>query len=146
MVSMNKIKIVLRRLKFKLKHDFLTVENIILAFAIALCLVWTFQSIGAMSRNWTLSERLTEEKRNLELVKLEVETEELENEYYKTDEYQELLARKYADKMASGEKMVKMPENSKEAKDKYAQAYSEKLAKEERSNFDKWMAFLFPSF
>lgn len=146
MISMNKIKTALRRLKFKLKHDFLTVENLILVFAIALCLVWTFQSIGAMSRNWALSEKLAEEKRNLELIKLEVETKELENEYYKTEEYQELLARKYSEKMLSGENMVVMPANSEEAKNKHSQVYSVEVPKEERSNFEKWMAFLFPSF
>ena len=143
---MNKIKTVMRRLRFKLKHDFLTVENIILAFAIVLCLVWTCQSIGAMSRNWALSEKLTEERKNLELVKLEVETKKLENEYYKTEEYRELLARKYSEKMMSGEKMVIMPENSEEAKNKHAQVESDEIAKEEQSNFEKWMMFLFPNF
>ena len=57
MISMNKIKSKVQRLKYKLKHDFFTVENVVLMGAIVLCLVWTFQSITAMSRNWELSEK-----------------------------------------------------------------------------------------
>ena len=81
MVSMNKIKTIFRRLRYKLKHDFLTIENVVLIGAIVLCLVWTYNSIVSMSKNWELSEKLDTEKKNLELVKMEVETAELTNEY-----------------------------------------------------------------
>lgn len=145
MVSMNAIKTKLRRLSYKMKHDFLTVENIVLLFAIILCLVCTYQSIVSMSRNWELSERLTAEKRELELLSVEVEAAELENQYYASNEYQELIARKNLDKEYSGENMVVMPENTEMAKNKHRQ---EKVATKEKtySNFEKWMLYLFPSF
>ncbi len=138
------VKDSLRRTKFKLKHDFFTIENIVLVAAIVLCLVWTYQSIAAMSRNWGLSETLMREKRQLELLNIEVETAELENEYYKSEEYQELLARKLLDKKLNGENMVVMPENSVAAKTKYK---IEAVEAEERelSNFEKWMMYLFPN-
>ena len=139
------VKDVLRRTKFKLKHDFFTVENIVLLVAIALCLVWTYQSVAAMSRNWELSETLTTEKKELELLSAEVETAELENDYYKTEEYQELLARKYLDKKMTGENMVVMPENSEEAKNKHKVVRAEKTEKN-YSNFERWMMYLFPSY
>lgn len=139
------VKDVLRRTKFKLKHDFFTVENIVLLVAIALCLVWTYQSIAAMSRNWELSETLTTEKKELELLSAEVETAELENDYYKTEEYQELLARKYLDKKMPGENMVVMPENSEEAKDKHKVVKAERTERD-YSNFERWMMYLFPSY
>lgn len=140
---MNKLKTFFRRLKFRMKHDFFTAPNMILVFAIALCVVWTYQSVVAMSRNWELSERLAAERKELDLAKVEVETMELENEYFKSDEYQELLARKYLDKMAPGEKMVILPENTEEAKSRFRDTEVE--AKErEYSNFEKWMMFLFP--
>ena len=144
MVSMS-VKDVLRRTKFKLKHDFFTVENIVLLVAIALCLVWTYQSIAAMSRNWELSETLTTEKKELELLSAEVEAAELENDYYKTEEYQELLARKYLDKKMPGENMVVMPENSEEAKDKHKVVKAERTERD-YSNFERWMMYLFPSY
>ena len=142
---MNGIKTRFRRLNYKLRHDFFTVENVVLLVAILLCLVWTYQAIVAMSRNWELSERLTTERKNLELAQVEVEAAELENEYYKTAEYQELMARKVLDKKLPGENMVVMPENSDEAKTKHQK---EEKKEEERvySNFEKWMMFLFPSY
>lgn len=144
---MNGIKTKFRRLNYKLKHDYLTVENVILGLAIILCLVLTYQSITAMSRNWELTERLATEKKSLELISVEVETAELENEYLKTNEYQELLARKYLDKKMLGENMVIMPENSEGAKNKHMESETSVNQEEkEYSNFDKWMMYLFPNY
>ncbi len=136
----------LRRLKFKVRHDFLTVENVVLVLAVVLCLVWTYQSVAAMSRNWELSERLTTERKNLELLSLEVETAELQNEYYQTNEYQELMARRNLDKKASGENMVVMPENSEAAKNKHKENTRETEEEVQYTNFQKWMRYLFPSY
>lgn len=145
MISVSKIKNWLRRLKFKLNHDFFTIENVVLGLAIILCLVWTFQSIKAMSRNWELSEKLTAEKKTLELLKVEVEAAELENDYYKSDEYQELLARKQLDKKLEGENMVVLPENSEAAKNKYKNS-SVEVVEKKYSNAQKWMMYLFPNY
>lgn len=144
MISMS-VKDSVRRTKFKLKRDFFTLENVVLALAIILCLTWTYQSIAAMSRNWGLSETLITEKKELELLSIEVEAAELENEYYKTNEYQELMARKILDKKLDGENMVVMPENSEAAKTKHEVAKVER-AEKEYSNFEKWMMYLFPDY
>ena len=123
MISMNKIKTWVRRAEYRLRHDFLVPENIVLVIAVILCLTWTYQSIVAMSRNWELSERLRAERKSLELLNIEVEAAELENQYYASDEYQELMARRNLDKKTEGENMVVMPENSDEAKNKYQQVF-----------------------
>lgn len=145
MVSMNKIKTWRRRFGYKLRHDYLTVENVVLALAIILCLVWTYQSITAMSRNWELTERLATENKALELLSVEVEAAELENDYYRSNEYQELLARKYLDKKMAGENMVIMPDNSEQAKNKYKTTAS-KNEEKNYSNIEKWMMYLFPNY
>lgn len=136
----------LRRIKYKLKHDFLAVENIVLVVAVAMCLVWTYQSVVAMTRNWELAERLNAEKKNLQLLEIEVEAAELENDYYKTEEYQELAARKLNNKKLSGENMVYLPENSEAAKNKHQNIeIAVQDEGEEYSNIEKWMRFLFPN-
>ena len=135
-----------RQLKYRLKHDFLVPENVVLVAAVVMCLVWTYQSIEAMNRNWALTERLNAESKELELKRVEAEAAELENEYLKTDEYQELSARKYANKQMPGEHMVYMPENSEAAKNKHTvqnEATDVSEAKES-SNCEKWMMYLFP--
>lgn len=144
MISMS-VKDNLRRMKFRLKRDFFTIENVVLILAIILCLVWTYQSVTAMSRNWKLSETLITEKKELELLSIEVEAAELENEYYKTEEYQELMARKLLDKKLSEENMVVLPENSEAAKNKYKKE-NVRMVDVEYSNFEKWMMYLFPNY
>ena len=150
MLSMSGLKTQLRRVKYALKHDFLTVPNVVLMIAIVLGLVLTYNSITAMTRNWELSEKLTAERKELELVSVEVEAAELENDYYRSEEYQELMARKILDKQLPGENMVVMPENSETAKNKHKKVVevNEKgeVVEKEYSNFEKWMMFLFPSF
>ena len=144
---MGGVKAELRKLKYRLKHDYFSVENVVLVVAVLMCLTWTYQSIEAMSRNWTLTEKLNAEQRSLELVKVEVEAAELENEYYQTDEYQELMARKLAGKQLPGEKMVYMPENSEAAKNKHQETVVavEEAETKEYSNPEKWLMYLLPS-
>lgn len=98
-----------------------------------------------MSRNWQLSERLTAERKNLELLTLEVESAELENEYYGSNEYQELLARRQLDKKLPGEAMVVLPKNSGAALNKHLRPPVESQVVE-LSNFEKWLKYLFPSY
>lgn len=141
---MNKIKTLFRRINYRLRHGFFTVENVILMLAIFMCLIWTFQAIESMSRNWELSERLNTEKQKLALLEIEVQAAELENEYYSSDEYQELMARKYANKQAEGEHMVYLPENSETAKNKH-KAIAEPVKEKEYSNIEKWVMYLFPN-
>ena len=134
-----------RRLKYNFRHDFLTIENVVLMLAILFCLFCTYRSIEAMNRNWELSENLRMTRKNLELKKVEIETAELENAYFETDEYKELAARKFANKQLEGENMVYLPENSEQALSKHANEVAEVTEeKKEYSNFEKWMMFLWP--
>ena len=140
---MSKFKAFFRKIQYRLKHGFFTPENVVLMLAIFLCLMWTYRSIEAMSRNWELSEKLNSERKSLELLKIETQMAELENEYYNTNEYQELMARKLANKQLAGEHMVYLPENSEVAKNKHKKS-AELVAEKEYSNFEKWMMYLFP--
>lgn len=95
-----------------------------------------------MSRNWELSQKITTKRRELELLRLEIETIELENDYYRSAEYQELSARAKEDKKLEGENLVYLPENSETAKNKYKSSPENETAAEP-SNFSQWMSFLF---
>ena len=142
---MNTIRTKLRKIKYAFRHDFFSIENVVLIVAIFLCFIWTIQAISAMSRNWELSERLSSEKKQLELLSLELEAAELENTYYQTTEYQELIARRDLDKQNAGEHMVVMPENSDAAKNKHKINLSTNTEKQ-YSNIEKWFKFLFPTY
>jgi len=141
MLMLEKAKTQLRRLRYYTKKDVLTFNNIILFVALVLCLVWTYGAVNSMARNWTLEEKLKTRQLEAAKLKLEVETLELEQEYYQTDEYKELMARTKLNKMLPGEIMVVLPKNSEAAISKYSNTKAEMTT--QRSNFAEWLDFLF---
>lgn len=85
-------------------------------------------------------------QREKALLELEVDTLELENEYYRSAEYQELAARKYQNKKLPGETMIYLPDNSEAARTKHKQSTTSPdsaIANTSLSNFEQWLAFLF---
>ena len=142
MISMDKMRTRVRQAIYRIKKDYLTLNNVILAIALILCASWAWSSITTMSRNWELEQKLEAKHLEQQKLSLEVEKLKLEQKYYLTVEYQELMARAKQGKMLEGETMVILPENSKIAKEKYAQA--EVTSVEEGSNFESWLNFLFP--
>ena len=140
------IKDGLREIKFKATHYYLSLKEsgslpVTIAVLVFLSLVWG--SVMSISRNWELSETLTREEGQKELLQANIETMEMENTYYQSAEYQELLARQLLDKKLPGENMVVMPENSEEAKAKH-QTVETKRETREATNFEKWVMYLFP--
>lgn len=133
-----------RKAIYRLKHGLLSVENVALLVAVLLCAMWTVQATVAMSRNWSLTEQLNLERKKLELLEIDVETAELENEYYKTEEYQELAARRHAGKQLPGENMVYLPEEHEPNHSEQADELVENTSREP-SNFEKWLMYLFPN-
>lgn len=111
-----------------------------MAIMLVVTLAWLSGSMSAMTRNWELGSRLENRKRTLALLKLEVETLELENQYYRSKEYQELAARRQQDKIFPGEKLVILPPNTLLAKNKFQDKVIE--TETEPSNFEQWMMFL----
>lgn len=142
---MGELKTKIRQGKYNLKHNFFTFENIVLLAAAICCLAWTWGSIDSMTRNWSLAQELMERQREKAILELEVETLELENEYYASTEYQELAARKYQNKMLPGETMIYLPDNSLAARTKHKTQETDDttIATTAMSNLEQWMAFLF---
>ena len=138
---MEKIKTKIRQFFYILRHDYFNASNVIFFVAVAVCAFWTYGSIMSMSRNWFLAEEVAEKKHQLAVLQLEIENLELENEYYRSDEYKELSARTKEGKKLSGENLVVLPDNSEYAKTKYDnETSSEKPA---TSNISHWLSFLF---
>ncbi len=138
---MDKVKTQLRRLSYFTKRDFLTVHNIATAAAIILGLVFTYNAVTATTRNWQLEQKLKERSLESARLQIEVDTLTLEKQYYNTDEYQEIMARKKQNKMLEGETMVVLPNNTEKAKTKYSDI--DNKTDQKRSNFEEWLDFLF---
>ncbi len=140
---MEKLRTKLRRFYFRVKHDYLSFDNVIFFIAIAACIAWTYSSLSATSRNWELSQKLATKNMELSLIKYEVDNLELENDYYRSAEYQELSARAKQNKMLEGEHLVYLPVNSDAALNKYTTTTDESTESAEPSSVSQWMSFLF---
>lgn len=140
MSMLNKI----RRLKYNIKHDF-PLDKFLLFVALLFFSACVFGTVSSITRNWELEQRLSSQKKELEIIKLEVEASKLENEYLASEEYQELSARAKQNKIKEGETMVYLPKNSERAKTKHKETVISQKTEEEdtRSNFEKWISFLF---
>ena len=140
---MEKFKTRLRRFYFRIKHDYLSFDNVIFFIAIAACIAWTYSSLSATSRNWELSQKLATKNMELSLIRYEVDNLELENDYYRSAEYQELSARAKQNKMLEGEHLVYLPANSETALAKYDANTNDSAETVAPSNVSQWMSFLF---
>lgn len=133
-----------RRIKAKLRQEILVPERLLLLSIPFLLLVWLIGSISSLTRNWSLQQEIAEKETEKSYLELQVENYELENQYYASEEYQELSARKLQNKKLAGETLVYLPKNSERARSKHKEITAEEnVIKNERSNFDQWMNFLF---
>lgn len=138
---MEKIKTSFRRIGYRIKRWF-SGDRTIFSFAVIVCLVWTWSAISAMNRNWQLEQRLESRRKELTLLQLEIGSLELENQYYASEEYQELAARDKQNKILDGESLVYLPENSDYARHKHDVKVVE-VVEDEPSNYEQWLSFLF---
>ena len=138
---MENLKTSVRRFFYRVRTRWLVFDNLTLIICVILCIWWTYGSIMAMTRNWNLSRTLADKERELALVTLEVETLELENEYYRSEEYQELSARAKIGKKLEGEFLVYLPENSEYAITKHQKTTTDSW--KDKSNISQWFDFLF---
>lgn len=129
----------LEKLKLWARRHYNT-ENNLLLVAVVICGMFLSGTISALSKNWELAKKLEAQKRKKAVLELEVETLELENQFYRSEEYQELAARRQQNKVLKGEKVVFLPENSAAVKNKYKPAV--KIEQEEPSNLEQWLMFL----
>ena len=83
----------LRRLVYHIRHDYLTLNNVIIAGAVLIALSWAWGSVEAMQRNYHLQQLLDNKKQQVELETLKVSLAEYEAKYYQTVEYQDLAVR-----------------------------------------------------
>lgn len=133
----------IRRFLYKLKHDLVSVDGVIFGLTIFFTLTWTWGAISALSRNWSLAQRVESRRKALAVMRLEVENLELENEYYKSAEYQELAARAKQNKLLEGETLIYLPNNSEAAKSKHQNETVATIEEDTPSNFSQWLSFLF---
>ena len=139
-----KLEAKVRRMKAKATQEIFSPGHILLVMIPVYLLLLFFGSISNLSKNWQLQQETAEKRAELAYLELQVDNLELENQYYASEEYQELAARRFQNKKFPGEKLVYLSENTERARRKHKSASNEEKAiLNEKSNLDQWLSFLF---
>jgi cell division protein FtsB len=128
----------LKRLAELKRHA--TSQNIVLLAALVICAWWAVGTVQSMEQNYNLQRQIDEGRLKNEVQLLANESLRLEQAYYQTDEYLELMARDKLGRALPGERLVNLPRTD------YQQTVNTGVAVQPdsgASNFEKWIDFLF---
>lgn len=132
------IKTKIRRVKYKISRNLLTVDNVIIVVSVIVALAWIWGSISSMERNYSLQRQLELKTREKLIAEIQYKTLEFENQYLQSEEYQELAARENLGLVAQGESVLILADYPAEEAEKITTETGEK-----DSNFTQWMNFIF---
>lgn len=107
------------------RYELSDVRNIGLMVFGVMAIAVTWSGAKAIQLNYQLQKKVVVLQEQNKVQELENQTQALKNEYYKTDEYKELSARRLFGKAAPGEKVYIIP---KEVALKYASSIPEPSA------------------
>jgi cell division protein FtsB len=123
-----------------------TLNNIVMAVALAIAASWAWGTIAQMQTNFAAQKAVDDQQRELQLTELQVATLQYQQNYYKSDEYKDLAAREKLGLVAPGEKVLLLPPNSPAvtAADEAEEAHATQRAgaKTTESNVTQWLKFL----
>jgi hypothetical protein len=137
-------KINIRRLIYRIKHEYATLNNAVILVAFIIAANWVWGSLNVMQKNFTLQKSLDDKARQLIVAQLDNANAKLEQRYYKTDEYKELAVRERLGLVTPGESVLILPPNSQAVIDADKVLSSKSTPQiPPTSNFKQWMNFLF---
>ena len=130
------LKTKIRRAKYKISKDWFIIDNLIMVCALIIAAAWIWGSISAMERNYKLQLQLEIKNREKIISEIKYKTLKYENQYLKSDEYQELAARENLGLVNPGEHVLILS--------KYPENKEKRLVDQKKdSNFVQWMNFIF---
>lgn len=136
----SKTQIKLKRLLYRVRRDFLTLNNVVIAAALLIALNWTWSSIEVMQQNYELQRSVDAKRHQVEVEKLKVDNLRLEGKFYTTLEYQELAVRERLGKGMPGEHALIVPSTIEADTGTTTQTTPDVPSP---SNFEQWVQFLF---
>lgn len=134
-------KINIQRAYYQFRHKYLTTNNIVVAIGLVIAAGFIWSSLDVMERNYTLQKELDDKSRELIVAQLDEASAELEQRYYKTDEYKELAVRQRLGLGSVGESVLILSDDST-TKTSDAPASATAIATEQKGNFWQWVDFL----
>jgi hypothetical protein len=131
----------INKIVYRIRHQYLTVNTVVIAVAFFIAASWIWGSLGMMQRNYSLQKDLDLKKQQLQLAQLQKETLEFQRKYYQTAEYQELAVRESLNLVRPGEKALVLPPNTVSYTTESTVVST--AIRPESSNIEQWINFLF---
>ena len=138
---MNSLPLKFKRLLYRVRHDYLTLNNVVVGVALCIALSWAWGSISAMQRNYELQQMVDRKRQQVELETLRVTLLEYESKYYESAEYLDLAVRQRLGLGAPGERQIIVGSTDDTTPETSTARTTSEAQKE--SNFQQWMNFLF---
>lgn len=136
-------KINIRRFQYKIRHEVLTTNNLVVVVALLIAASWAVGSVQVMERNYMLQKQINSKKQQLKLAELETATLRFQKKYYQTDEYKELAVRQRLGLGFPGETSLILPPNSKQASASDANNSLDRVRTTNKvTNTEQWVNFL----
>ena len=132
-----------QKLLYRIRHRVFTTNNIVALVALFIAVSWAWGSVNVLQRNYALQREIDDKNRDLKLTQLKVQTERFQQSYYKSDEYKELAVRQRLGLVFPDERVLILPENSKEAALSDKRNDAERTIALQPTNVEQWMNFLF---
>ena len=140
------IQTTIKRLSYKIRHEFLTINTLVITGAAIITLGWVVGSLDVMQRNYERQRTLDQKVQQQQLIELETRNLELETAYLKTTEYQERAARQYLGLASSGEHALILPSRPGDTAPVSSTPTTAASPTPVRaSNYEQWLRFLFGS-
>ena len=95
----------IRRFIYLARHEYLTMNNVVLAIAAVIAVSWAWASVQAVQRNYALQREVDDKRREQKVMQLETENLQFEQRYYKSREYLTLEAKRRLGLAEAGEKV-----------------------------------------
>ena len=122
----------------------LSVHNLGMLIIVVVALSVSWSSTKIIQRNYGLMKQISVLEQKVELEKVAVDNQKLMNEYYKTDTYLEIAARRQFNKALPGEKLMLVSKNLALSKVPSLTKNTEAdgPAKTKLHNWQQWVRFL----
>ena len=135
-----------QRFIYRARHEYLTMNNIVLAIAAMIAFSWAWASVEAVQRNYVLQREVDDKRRQQQLIALQTENLQFEQRYYKSNEYLSLEAKRRLGLAEAGEKVLILPPNSESVRGGDIANQSTSVIFTDGPTpppFEQWMNFLF---
>ena len=131
---------------YRVRHNYLTFNNVVILVAFLIALGWLWGSLQVMQRNYMLQREVDNKRRELVVTRLQKDNLELQKRFYQTNEYKEMAARESLGLVMPGEAVLILPANTpavKQADKDAGRTVASTEPVQTVGNFEQWMNFLF---